>query len=89
MGDEEEVTFSLCGFLLSRDSKGTLNQHQNIYLKKLEKILIEAHFTAFRSMQMELAWLANTISEGIFQTYQLEQVTESRFEVDKHDTLKS
>eukprot|EP00171_Calliarthron_tuberculosum_P004009 IDg4009t1 len=70
-------TFS--GFSLSKGDDGCVLQDQHFYLKKLEVLPLGASFTAFRSMRMKLAWLANTRPDCLFDISQLAQVTEDRF----------
>lgn len=71
MAEDEQFPCNFTGFSLSRDKNGDLFFHYNMYLKKLEVLLIDAKFNQFRSMCMRLAWLSHTRSDCLFDTSQL------------------
>ena len=70
------------------DEEGCITQHQNIYLRNLEHLPLDAGFTDFRSMRMRRAWFANTRPDCLFEISQLAQITEDRFTKDKNVTLR-
>jgi len=57
-------------------------------LRNLEALDKNASYSAFRSMRMKLAWLANTRPDCLFEISQLSQVTEDRFKTDKQRLIR-
>lgn len=60
MAQDESLPCTFSGFGLHRSEYVVLEQNQNFYLKKLEKLDKNCLFKDFRSMIMNLAWFANT-----------------------------
>lgn len=88
MDDDENLPVTFSGFTLARDKDGSIIQDQHIYLSNLEALDKSASFSAFRSMRMKLAWLANTRPDCLFEISQLSQVTEDRFKSDKNRIIR-
>ncbi len=86
MGDEQKIPCTFSGFSLGRNKNRCLEDHQNFYLGKLEKLPLESPLTQFRSMNVRLAWLSNTRADCQLEISQLAQVTEDRFK-DKRPAL--
>ena len=85
---DESLPLTFAGFTLSKRRNSFYVMDQNFYLKKLECIKPTCNFNEFRSMRMNLAWLANTRPDLLFEISQLVQVNTERFSVDAAAQVK-
>jgi len=88
MGDDESLPVTYSGFAARRDSDGSILQDQHAYLTNLEPLPKDATFSAFLSMRMKLAWLANTRPDCLYDISQLAQVTAKRFEENRYEIIR-
>lgn len=77
--DGQILPCSFTGFSLRCNKDNEVVQDQHDYIKKFEKLPIDASYSNFRSMIMRLAWHSNTIPDFSFKISQLAQVPEDMF----------
>lgn len=88
MADEQNLPCTLAGFSISRKGNEVSVQYQHEYLKKLEKLPLDATYIAFRSAQMKLAWLADTRPDCTLEIFQMAQATEVLFEESRREQFR-
>ena len=59
-----------------------------MYLHKLEEMPLDASFSHFRSMRMNLAWLSNTRPDALVEISQQAQVTEEICQAKKREPIR-
>ena len=76
----EVPPFTFAGFRISPNDDNSFTIDQNFYLPKLEELGHSIEFSTFRSMRMNVAWLANTRPDMQFEISQLTQITQKMFD---------
>ena len=89
MAADQELPCIFTGFSLHRGVDNVILLEQHEYLRKLEHLDVSSDFSAFRSMRMRLAWLANSRPDCLFEISQLAQVTEDMYMSDRTRHVKN
>jgi len=89
MAEDEFPPCTFTGFKLDVDEDGVLEVNQHEYQQKLSRMPEDGSYRDFCSKRMQLAWLAHSRPDVLYEVSQLTQVTQSRFEENRRDVIKA
>lgn len=88
MAEEKSLPCTFTGFKIGQDEDGIFTLEQNDYLEKITILPHDASFHEFFSMRMNLAWLAHSRPDCLFEVSQLNQVTKNIYEEDRRGIIR-
>ena len=88
MGPDSTPPCHFTGFLLDRDSDGSLRIDQSEYLARIPMLPTDGDYTAFSSIRMRLAWMGHSRPDCLYEISQFAQITRANFECQRASIVK-